>query len=63
MAAHSAFAGIEVIILRPCAQRSIRCLLPGSRLSGEEKRMKYLVAWGLGVPGVLVVIWFLMSHH
>jgi len=25
--------------------------------------MKYLLAWGLGVPGVVIVIWFLMSHH
>jgi len=30
---------------------------------GEEIQMKYLIAWGIGVPGVLVVIWFLMSHH
>jgi hypothetical protein len=29
----------------------------------REIQMKYLVAWGLGVPGVLIVIWFLMSHH
>jgi len=29
----------------------------------EEKKMRYLVAWVLGVPGVVVVIWFLMSHH
>jgi len=25
--------------------------------------MKYLFAWMLGVPGIVVVIWFLMSHH
>jgi hypothetical protein len=25
--------------------------------------MKYVFAWMLGVPGILVVIWFLMSHH
>jgi len=25
--------------------------------------MKYLVAWLLGVPGVLVLAWFLFSHH
>jgi hypothetical protein len=31
--------------------------------SREETQMKYLVAWGLGVPGVLIVAWFLMSHH
>jgi hypothetical protein len=29
----------------------------------EENFMKYLFAWGLGVPGVLIVAWFLMSHH
>jgi hypothetical protein len=29
----------------------------------EEAEMKYLVAWGLGVPGALIVVWFLMSHH
>jgi len=29
----------------------------------EGAHMKYLIAWGLGIPGVLVVIWFLMSHH
>jgi hypothetical protein len=31
--------------------------------SREETQMKYLFAWGLGVPGVLIVAWFLMSHH
>jgi len=25
--------------------------------------MKYLFAWMLGVPGIVIVIWFLMSHH
>jgi hypothetical protein len=29
----------------------------------EEAEMKYLVACGLGVPGALVIVWFLMSHH
>ena len=29
----------------------------------EEQQMRYIVAWALGVPGVVVVIWFLMSHH
>ena len=24
--------------------------------------MKYLVAWGLGVPGVLIVAWYLLNH-
>ena len=30
---------------------------------GKEEAMKYLIAWGLGVPGVVIVIWFLMNHH
>jgi hypothetical protein len=34
-----------------------------SHLSERSIDMKYLVAWGLGIPGVLIVIWFLMSHH
>jgi len=25
--------------------------------------MKYIAAWALGVPGVLVLAWFLLSHH
>jgi len=29
----------------------------------EEVDMKYLVAWALGVPGVLVLAWFVISHH
>lgn len=29
----------------------------------EEIEMRYLIAWALGVPGVVIVIWFLMSHH
>jgi hypothetical protein len=34
------------------------------RFTIERKlRMKYLIAWGLGVPGVLIVIWFLINHH
>jgi len=24
--------------------------------------MKYIAAWMLGVPGILIVIWFLFSH-
>jgi hypothetical protein len=28
-----------------------------------DTTMKYLFAWGLGVPGVLIVVWFLMSNH
>ncbi len=29
----------------------------------KEIHMKYLFAWALGVPGVLVIAWFLFSHH
>lgn len=28
-----------------------------------EATMKYLFAWVLGVPGVLIAAWFLMNHH
>jgi len=24
--------------------------------------MKYLIAWGLGVPGILILIWFVMGR-
>jgi len=24
--------------------------------------MKYLVAWALGIPGGLIVLWFLFNH-
>jgi len=24
--------------------------------------MKYLVAWLLGVPGILILLWMLLSH-
>jgi len=24
--------------------------------------MKYMLAWGLGVPGFLIVLWFLFNH-
>lgn len=30
---------------------------------GQETFMRYILAWALGVPGILVVLWFLMSHH
>lgn len=30
---------------------------------GGVRLMRYLIAWVLGVPGVVIVIWFLMSHH
>jgi hypothetical protein len=29
----------------------------------EERTMKYILAWALGVPGVLVFGWFLINHH
>jgi len=29
----------------------------------EESKMRFLIAWALGVPGIVIVIWFLMSHH
>jgi len=28
----------------------------------ERKTMKYLFAWMLGVPGVLILLWFLINH-
>jgi hypothetical protein len=30
---------------------------------GLNSSMKYLIAWLLGVPGILVIAWFLLSHH
>jgi hypothetical protein len=35
----------------------------GIRTPGRGLKMKYIVAWALGVPGILVVLWFLLSHH
>ena len=29
---------------------------------GKEYEMKYLFAWVMGVPGVLILLWFLMNH-
>jgi hypothetical protein len=29
----------------------------------EEHQMKYMFAWLLGVPGVVIVAWFLLNHH
>jgi len=47
-------------------KRPLKCLStvgPGIYIPEERKvNMKYLVAWGLGVPGVLIVIWFLINH-
>src|SRR5450432_4239132 len=31
--------------------------------SPECEEMKYIAAWALGVPGALVLLWFLFSHH
>jgi hypothetical protein len=28
----------------------------------EVNNVKYLAAWMLGVPGILIVVWFLFSH-
>jgi len=28
----------------------------------RENAMKYLLAWVLGVPGGLIVLWFLFNH-
>jgi hypothetical protein len=37
--------------------------LPNKKPGRRIQRMKYLFAWMLGVPGVVIVIWFLMNHH
>jgi hypothetical protein len=26
------------------------------------KLMKYIVAWALGVPGILIFLWFVFAH-
>lgn len=28
----------------------------------EARKMKYMLAWLLGVPGGLIVLWFLFNH-
>jgi len=28
----------------------------------EDDFMKYVLAWMLGVPGVIIFIWFLINH-
>ena len=33
------------------------------KIDGGGKNMRYIIAWALGVPGILVVLWFLMAHH
>jgi hypothetical protein len=30
--------------------------------AGEHRVMKYLFAWIIGVPGILVFVWFMMNH-
>jgi len=35
----------------------------GLHFSGPEAYMKYMFAWLLGVPGGLIVLWFLFNHH
>jgi hypothetical protein len=32
------------------------------QLGTRRVDMKYIVAWALGVPGVLIVGWFLFNH-
>jgi len=44
---------------RELAQRPEKCTV----IHRGEEDMRYIVAWMLGVPGIVVVIWFLMSHH
>jgi hypothetical protein len=34
----------------------------GRRCLGRRGEMKYLFAWLLGVPGILIILWFLLSH-
>jgi hypothetical protein len=40
-----------------------RELAPDVLLDASEVLMKYILAWALGVPGVVVLLWFLMAHH
>jgi hypothetical protein len=35
----------------------------GLHFSEPEAFMKYMFAWLLGVPGGLIVLWFLFNHH
>jgi hypothetical protein len=34
----------------------------GLATSPQEVWVKYLVAWMLGVPGFIIVLWFLFNH-
>jgi hypothetical protein len=37
---------------------------PGAqRDPAEEMDVRYLIAWLLGVPGAVIIVWFLLSHH
>jgi hypothetical protein len=59
---------------RPCRQKSktgrasqiVRLIATARRVQpvvAEVVAMKYIFAWMLGVPGFLIVIWFLINHH
>jgi hypothetical protein len=53
-------------LLKDCAGAWQRRTEVSPFLSAKTKGdliMRYLIAWVLGVPGIVVVIWFLMSHH
>jgi len=28
----------------------------------EVAKMKYMIAWALGIPGGLIFLWFLVNH-
>jgi hypothetical protein len=49
-----------------CPAGTGRCFPGNSSGAGggslKEIEMKYLFAWLLGVPGILIVIWFLLNH-
>jgi hypothetical protein len=61
----------QVCHFLPVSERPLTCCTHGwgrtkklSHLKVERRYIvKYLFAWGLGVPGVLIVTWFLMNHH
>ncbi len=52
--AHSCFAYGEILVTK----RHIACLVK----CGGYTFMKYLAAWMLGIPGGLIVVWFLFNH-
>jgi hypothetical protein len=51
--------GLSLHTTAPCMLYNVGVQFKEAR---EEADMKYLLAWGLGVPGVLIVAWFLISH-